>query len=55
LTRIKAGKVRRLILHAAQIWAQSAKGFAMLDIVMMAIGFAFFGLMIAYTVACDRL
>jgi hypothetical protein len=36
-------------------YAQSARGFVMLDLVMMAIALAFFGLMLAYSVACDRL
>jgi hypothetical protein len=33
----------------------SREGFVMLDIVVLAIGFAFFGLCLAYTAACDRL
>jgi hypothetical protein len=33
----------------------TARGFNMLDIIMLAIGFAFFGLSLAYTSACDRL
>lgn len=34
---------------------QFARSIAMLDVVMLAIGFAFFALSIAYVYACDQL
>jgi SNF family Na+-dependent transporter len=39
--------------HAQRLPA--LEGFRMLDVVMVAMGLAFFALSVGYTVACDRL
>jgi hypothetical protein len=52
LTQIKAGDAYRCLLKDA---APSARSIPMLDVIMLAIGFAFFAVSIAYVYACDQL
>ena len=52
LIQIKAARRHFASADALQHFARSI---AMLDVVMLAIGFAFFALSIAYVYACDQL
>jgi hypothetical protein len=54
LIRIKRGRGEQTYRHRPNLSAQTGAR-KMLDLVMVALGLAFFALSVGYTIACDRL